>query len=129
MKNSLKIFLASDTYAASLTSAPSETLMASVTCKALFPQILTDLNDFIPLAPKWPILVQIFTDFSTFSVAGCWGQPMLLFWKLVHETQISKPPEAARHHNSTKLLILLPFRADLLCTLHYKTPCTWLSDL
>ena len=30
---------------------------------------------------------------------------------LVDETQMSKPPEATRHHNSTKLLILLPLRA------------------
>ena len=60
---------------------------------------------------------------STFPVGGCWGQLMLLFWKLVHETQISKPLEATRHHISTKLLVFLPLRADLLCTLHYETPC------
>ena len=67
--------------------------------------------------------IQIFTDFSTFSVGGRGGQLMLFFWKLIRETQISKPPEATRHHNSTKLLILVPLRADLLCTLHYETPC------
>ena len=67
--------------------------------------------------------IQIFTDFSIFSAGGCWGQPMLFFWKLICETQISKPPEATRHHNSTKLLILVPLRANLLCTLHYETPC------
>ena len=60
--------------------------------------------------------------FSTFSVGGCWGQPMLLFWKLTNETQMHKPPEATRHHNSLKSLILLPLRADLLCILHYETP-------
>ena len=49
---------------------------------------------------------------------------MLLFRKLVHETQISKPFEATRHHNSTKLLVFLPLRANLLCTLHYETPCS-----
>ena len=27
------------------------------------------------------------------------------------------------HHKSIKLLILLPLRADLLCTLCYETPC------
>ena len=47
--------------------------------------------------------IQFFTDFSTFSVGGCYGQPMLLFWKLIHESQISKPPEATMHHNLTKL--------------------------
>ena len=34
-----------------------------------------------------------------------------------------KPPEATRHHKPIKLLIFLPLRADLLCTLHYETPC------
>ena len=50
---------------------------------------------------------------------------MLLFWKLVHKTQISKPLEATRHHISTKLLVFLPLRADLLCTLHYETVNVW----
>ena len=47
------------------------------------------------------------------------------FWKLIHETQIFKPPEATRHHNLTKSLTLLPLRADLLCTLHYETSCLY----
>ena len=38
LKNSFVIFLASETYAASLTSAASKTLMASMTSKDLFPQ-------------------------------------------------------------------------------------------
>jgi hypothetical protein len=37
---------------------------------------------------------------------------------------ISKPPEPTRHHNSIKLWILLPLRADLLVTLQYEIPCT-----
>ena len=61
--------------------------------------------------------------FSTFSVKGCWGQPMSSFWKLVGETQIFKPLEATRHPFSIKLLILLSLRANLLCILHYETPC------
>ena len=44
--------------------------------------------------------IQFFTDISTISVGGCWGQPMLLFWKMIDETQISKPPEATIHHDS-----------------------------
>ena len=85
------------------------------------------------LAPKWPIPVPFCgmdhqkSNFSltsdTLSVGGCWGQPMEFFWKLVDETQIFKPPEAARHHNSIRLLVLLPLRADLLYILHYETPC------
>ena len=43
--------------------------------------------------------------FDTLSFRGCWGQPMLLFWKLVDETQISKPLELTRHHKSIKLWI------------------------
>jgi hypothetical protein len=30
-------------------------------------------------------------NFSTFSVGGCWGQTVLLFWKLVDETQMGNP--------------------------------------
>ena len=49
---------------------------------------------------------------------------MLFFSELVDETQISKPPEPTRHHNSIKLWILLTLRADLLVTLQYEIPCT-----
>ena len=55
------------------------------------------------LAPKWPILV-LFCEmdhqksnfsliFGTLSVGGCWGQPMLLFWKLVVKTQMPHTQE------------------------------------
>ena len=71
------------------------------------------------LAPKWPILVhfcRIYHQTSNFSlilapVGCCWGQLMLTFWKLVDETQMPKPLKAPRHHNSKKMLILLPVRA------------------
>ena len=43
---------------------------------------------------SWNIIL----DFSTFSVGGCWGQPMSFFFKLVDETQMYKPPEATRHY-------------------------------
>ena len=89
------------------------------------------------LAPKWPILVPFCgmdhqkSNFSlisdTLSVGGCWGQPMSFFWKLVDETQIFLTPEATRHHNSIKSLILLPLRANLLYVLHYETPCSELG--
>ena len=45
---------------------------------------------------------EFFIDISTFSVRGCWGQPMLLFWKLGDETQMPTTHEATRHHNSKK---------------------------
>ena len=86
------------------------------------------------LAPKWPIPVPFCgmdhqkSNFSlisdTFSVGGCWGQPMSFLWKLVDKTQNLIPPKATRHHKSIKWLIILPLRADLLCTLHYETPCS-----
>ena len=69
-------------------------------------------------------------NFSTFSVGGCWGQPMLLFWKLVDETQLVKPPEPTSHHISKKYLILVPFKSIYFRSLYYETPCTMkLSDL
>ena len=50
---------------------------------------------------------------------------MSFFLKLIDESQITKPPEATRHHNSEELLILLPLRAHLFCILHYETPCKY----
>ena len=49
---------------------------------------------------------------------------MLLFWKQIHKTQMSNPPEAASYRNSTKLLIFLPLRAIYFYSLYYETPCT-----
>ena len=48
---------------------------------------------------------------------------MLLFQKLITETQISKPPEATRLHNFIKLVILLPLRAIYFRSQYYETPC------
>ena len=56
------------------------------------------------LVESWNIKL----NFSAFPVGGCWGQLMLLFWKLVDETQMSTTPEATSHHSSRKFLILLP---------------------
>ena len=52
-----------------------------------------------PLTPKCPILIPFFgldhqkSKFLLVScnldVGGCWGQPILLFWKLFDETQVS----------------------------------------
>ena len=68
-----------------------------------------------PLKPQWPLQLPFctiyistkifFTDISTFSVSGCWGQRMLLFWTLLDETQMPKPLEAPRHNNSKKMSI------------------------
>ena len=63
-------------------------------------------------------------NFSTFSVGGWWGQPMLFFWKLDDKTQMVKPPKPTIHHNSKKFLILLPLRAIYFRLFHYETPCS-----
>ena len=74
-------------------------------------RILNKLYFDVLKTKKWVVSQNNILNFNTFSVRGCWGQLMLLFWKLVDETQMSKPLEATRHHNSTKLLIFLPLRA------------------
>ena len=55
------------------------------------------------MVSKWPIpglfcgmdhqKSKISLIYGTLSVGGCWGQPMLIFWKLDDETQISQPKE------------------------------------
>ena len=44
--------------------------------------------------------------------------------KLIDETQMPIAPEHAFKEKPVKLLILLPLRTDLLCNLHYETPCS-----
>ena len=76
---------------------------------------------------KWTWLIiksQIFHLYLTFFLWRLLRSEKLFFFKLVDTTQISKLLEATRHHHSTKLLVFLPLRADLLCTLHYETPCS-----
>ena len=52
------------------------------------------------LTESWkPIL-----NFSFISLRGCWGQPRLLFWKLLDETQMPTTPEATSYHGSRKSL-------------------------
>ena len=82
----------------------------------------TQMTNTSPFLWNGSSKIQFFTDIWYSSWRGCWGQPMSFFWKLVDETQISKPPEATRHHNLIKLLILLLLKADLFCILHYETP-------
>ena len=49
---------------------------------------------------------------------------MLLFQKLITETQMSKPPEPAMDHDSIKSMILLPFIAVYFRSYRYETPCS-----
>ena len=52
----------------------------------------------IDLVDSWNIILK----FTTFFVGGCWGQPRLLFWKLVDETEMSTTLEATTHHSLRK---------------------------
>ena len=54
----------------------------------------------IVLVESWNIILK----FSTFSVGGCWGQPMLL----VDETQMPTSHKATRQHNSKKCWSFYP---------------------
>ena len=83
---------------------------------------------------RWPIMVSFSgtiknPNFHWYLNPFCWRllRPMLLFGKLVDETQIYKPHEPARHQKSIKLLllILLPLRAIYFRPYHYETPCSW----
>ena len=84
--------------------------VASMTSTSSFHQKILILMIGSSLAPKWSKSVPfcgIDHQKSNFLLIIS----DTLFWKLVDATQISKPLEATRHHNSTKLLILLPLRA------------------
>ena len=87
------------------------------------------------LAPKWLILAPFVwinhqkSKFSmisyTLSVRGCWGQPMLLFWKLVDDTQILTTLEAISHHSSRILdWILAPFLSEAI----EASPCYFFEN-
>ena len=86
---------------------------------------VTKMTNTGPFLGNGPSKIQFFTDISTISVGGCWGQPMSLFWKLVDETQMPTTPEATSHHSSRKFSILLPLRAIQNYSFHYETPCNW----
>ena len=58
------------------------------------------------------------------SVGGYWGQPILLFWKLVDETQISKPQEYTDTFKQNLTCIFLSVRGILKETFQCETPCT-----
>jgi hypothetical protein len=72
------------------------------------------------LVESWSIKL----DLSNFSVWGCWGQPMLLFWKVVANIKMSWPRVFVEHIISMKLSILIPVRAKLLYPFWYETPCS-----
>ena len=79
---------------------------------------MTNMNPFL-WNGSWKIHFLLISE--ALSVRGCWGQSMLLFWKLIHKTQMSNPPEATSYCNSTKILIVLPLRTIYFYSLNYET--------
>ena len=97
------------TSATSLNSSASATSLATPASSALFQQRTSWSWWF---TQKWPILVlfcgmdnqksnfsMILAPFLSGAVEACWCK---FFEKLVDATEMSKPPEASRHHNSKK---------------------------
>ena len=63
-----------------------------------------------------------------FSIRGCWGQPMLLFWKLVDESQMPKPQEYADtylHYNLKIVFSWSPRSSKYICQIEFKHPVFW----
>ena len=85
------------------------------------------------LAPKEPTLVlfcrmdhqksNFSLIFGILSVRGCWGQPILLFWKLFDETQMSKNQDVKTNFKQNTTCIFLSVRHELLLSVHIETPC------
>ena len=59
-----------------------------------------------------------------FSVGGCWGQPRLLFWKLVLIIKMSTSQDFKTTLKYILTCIFLSLRAELLFNLCYEIPCT-----
>ena len=89
------------------------------------------------MASKWPIpnllcwmdhqKPKILLIYGTFSVRGCWGQSMLLFWKLVDETELSKSQDRTDTFKNNLTSIFLSVRPKLLLTFQYEIPCRYLE--
>ena len=85
------------------------------------------------MASKWPVLVifcgmvhqksKLSLIYGTVSVGGCWGQPMLLFWKLVDETQMPWPQEYTDTFKQNLTCIFLSVRVNSKETFQCETPC------
>ena len=84
---------------------------------------------------KWPIPV-LFCGMNhqkykfplisvSFSVGGCWGQNMLLFWKLVDETQIPQSQEYTDTFKQSRTCTFLSIRGNLKYTLCHEGPCNY----
>ena len=85
------------------------------------------------VAPKWPLLA-FFCEMDhqksnfllisdTLSVRGCWGQPMLIFWKMVvvPENSLSQHSRIIFKPNLTCILLFV--RANSYVPVQCETPC------
>ena len=86
------------------------------------------MTNTCPFLRDGPSKIQFLLISDTLSVGGCWVQTLLLFWKLVDETQMSKPPEPTRNPSLRKFLILVPLRGSYFRSYHYETPCSFLDN-
>ena len=72
------------------------------------------------LTESWKLML----NFSTFSVRSCWGQPMLLFKKLIDETLMPMPQKFTDTIILTKKLFLVGLRGFQNISNPVKRPCT-----
>ena len=89
------------------------------------------------ITPKWPIVVifcgmdhqksKLFTDIWYHFCQGCWGQCMLVFWKLVDETQISKPQKYTNTFKQTLTCLFLAVRVNLKEAFQYEVLFMYLA--
>ena len=71
---------------------------------------------------KWDHEISFF-NFYTFSVGGCWGQPKLLFWKLVLIIKMSTSQDLKTTFKYNLTWTFLSLRAKLKTPLCPRTPC------
>ena len=118
------------------TPKPKTTSMTSMTFTASFHQKNTAPDGWIlpgnQMTNTDPFLwhgsskTQIFTDIWSFSIKGCWGQPILVFWKLFDEIKISKPQDfkttfkknSSLHYSICQSIQILQF------IMRYPVQCT-----
>jgi hypothetical protein len=68
-----------------------------------------------------------FINFCTFSVGGCWGQSILLFFKLVLKIKMSTSQDFKTIFKYNLTCIFLSLRAQLKKPLCPRTPCKFLN--
>ena len=121
LKSSVVIFKTLEPLQSQWTLQPQQPLLPQWPLQPHLIKNITDCDGWIIPGTKITITgpflwngsskIQFLTDISTISVGGSWGQPMLLLWKLMDETQMSTTPEATSYHSSRKFSTLLPLWA------------------